>query len=283
MADRSQEKTYTLITGASMGLGKALAKECASRGRNLILVALPNEGLGEVAETLRSAFGIAVVIFEMDLTNPEAPEKLAAEVKSGFRIDGLINNAGIGGTMPIELASLSYLNAIIMLNIRALVVLTHQLIPELKTHPRSYILNVSSLAAFSPFPYKTIYPASKSFVLSFSRGLREELSRTPISVTSLNPGLILTNADVMFRSSVHGKKTGLAALSPEAIARIAISGMLNGKAVVIPGFFSKLSRLLMQLLPDSIQMRILANIYRKECEHLVAEKEAYQFQDRMKQ
>jgi short-subunit dehydrogenase len=76
MSDRSQEKTYTLITGASMGLGKALARECASRGRNLILVALPNEGLGEVAETLRSEFGVAVVIFETDLTGPEAPESI---------------------------------------------------------------------------------------------------------------------------------------------------------------------------------------------------------------
>ncbi|NUO00275.1 MAG: SDR family NAD(P)-dependent oxidoreductase [Saprospiraceae bacterium] len=281
MSESSPEKVYTIVTGASMGLGKALAAECAARGRNLILVALPNEGLNDVADKLRSAFGVAVVCFETDLTGPEAPEKLAAEIKSRYRVNGLINNAGIGGTMPIDLAALSYLNAIIMLNIRALVVLVHQFIPELKTHAQSHILNVSSLAAFSPFPYKTIYPASKSFVLSFSRGLREELRSTPISVTSLNPGLILTNADVMFRSSVHGKKTGMAALSPEAIARIAISGMLAGKAVVIPGFFSKLSRLLMQLLPGSIQMRILANIYRKECEHLLAEKEAYQFQDRM--
>ncbi len=281
MAENLQEKAYTVVTGASMGLGKALATECASRGRNLILVALPNEGLSAVAETLRAKFGVAVETFETDLTATEAPEKLATDIKARFRVNGLINNAGIGGTMPIELASLSYLNAIIMLNVRALVILTHQLIPEMKTHPKSYLLNVSSLAAFSPFPYKTVYPASKSFVLSFTRGLREELRTTSISVTSLNPGLILTNADVMFRSSVHGQKTGMAALSPEAIARIAISGMLRGKAVVIPGFFSRLSRLLMQLLPDSIQMRILANIYRKECEHLVAEKTAYQFQERM--
>lgn len=274
-------KTYTLITGASMGLGKALAQECASRGMNLILVALPNEGLPTLAETLQSKFGIEVVIFETDLTAAEAPENLAKHIKENFRVSALINNAGIGGTMFIEMASTAYLNAIIMLNIRALVMLTHQLIPELKSHPRSYILNVSSLAAFSPFPYKTIYPASKSFVLSFTRGLREELRETPISVTSLNPGLILTNPDVMFRSSVHGQKSTMAAHSPEDIARIAISGMLRGKAVIVPGIFSKFSRFLMQVLPSTIQMRILANIYRKECELLVAEKESYQYQDRM--
>ena len=144
-------KKFTLITGAGKGLGLALARECASRGRNLILIALPNENLCDTCCQLENEYDIIAHFFEIDLTNVSAMESFIQRDMHNFSIDMLINNAGTGGSKPIDTVSSEYIDNIIMLNIRALSILTHALIPELKKHEKSYVLNVGSIAAFSPF------------------------------------------------------------------------------------------------------------------------------------
>jgi short-subunit dehydrogenase len=260
----SNEKKFTLITGASAGLGKALAEECARRGMNLILVSLPEDELHLLGASLRREYGVEVHCFEMDLTQREAPLELARTVLQRFSVNMLINNAGVGGSMPLEKASAGYIDNILQLNIRALCLLTYQFVPELKKHDRSYILNISSLAAFSPIPFKTVYPASKAFVYSYSRSLRAELSHTSVQVAVLNPGPILTNADVVSRVRKHGWWGRLMTLTPEWTARMAIRNTLRGRCVIIPGIMGKMSFLLMKLAPTGLRLFILTRILSQE-------------------
>lgn len=260
----SAEKKFTLITGASAGLGKALAEECARRGMNLILVSLPEDALHALGASLQKTYGVEVHCLEMDLTQPEVPLNLARTVTQRFAVNMLINNAGVGGSMPLEKASAGYIDNMLQLNIRALCLLTHQLIPELKRHERSYVLNVSSLAAFSPIPFKTAYPASKAFVYSYSRCLRAELSRTSVQVTVLNPGPILTNPDVKKRVQKYGWLGRLSALTPEWTARMAIRSTLRGRGVIIPGIIAKMSVFLMKLVPTGIRLFILTRMLNQE-------------------
>lgn len=257
-------KNFTLITGAGKGLGLALARECASRGRNLILISLPGEGLCDVCAKLENDFDIIAHFYEIDLTDVHAIDFLVSSILVDFSIDMLINNAGTGGSKPIEQVTSAYIDNIIMLNIRALSLLTHALIPELKRHPKSYILNVGSIAAFSPFPYKTVYPASKAFVNSFSLGLKAELSKSPVKVCVVNPGPVLTNEDVIDRINRYGYLGKISAITPEKAARVCLNELFIGKGLILPGFMTKLNYLAFKLIPFSIRLYFMQRMVSRE-------------------
>ena len=166
-----EELTYALITGASMGLGKSSAIDLARRGKHLLLVAKKNERLPQLCEYIQNSFNVQAHYFETDLTNFHSLEALTTWANNNYSIDVLINNVGMGGTVKFELVNPTYVNNIIQLNIRALSFITHQLLPNLiKTKHNAYILNVSSMAAFCPMGYKSVYPASKKFIQHFSQG-----------------------------------------------------------------------------------------------------------------
>jgi uncharacterized protein len=266
-------KKFTLITGAGKGLGLALARECASRGRNLILIALPNENLCDTCCQLENEFDIIAHFFEVDLTDATAMERFIQKDLHDFSIDMLVNNAGTGGSKPIDTVSSEYIDNIIMLNIRALSILTHALIPELKKHEKSYILNVGSIAAFSPFPFKTVYPASKAFVHSFSMGLKAELSNTPVHVCVVNPGPVLTNEDVIHRINKYGYLGRMSALTPEKAASISISAMFRGHGRVLPGIMTKLNYLAFKLIPCSIRLYFMRRMVSRELKITVEREE----------
>jgi short-subunit dehydrogenase len=257
----------TLITGASSGLGREFAIECAKRNMNLILIALPGRNLKEFCDQLNRTYSVQAFAYEGDLTNKNYIHEIVKEIQECFRINFLINNAGMGGTVAFQEASVDYLDNIIQLNIRATSLLTRLLLEELKSHPQAFILNVSSMAAFSPIPYKTIYPASKAFIYSFSRGLSEELKGTSVKVVVLNPGPILTNPDVIKRIMKQGIFGKMGLLSAGTISRIAISGLLKGKRVIIPGVLNNLNHWLMRIFPESVRLRILGNVVHREIEN----------------
>lgn len=255
---------YTLITGASSGLGREMAIECASQGMNVILVALPGRNLDVLGNALEQEYGIRACYYEMDLTQKEAIHAMVEDILGRYRVNFLINNAGTGGTIPFEESSVDYLERIIQLNITAVSMLTRLLLPELKQHPRAWILNVSSMAAFSPFPYKTIYPASKAFIANFSRSLGEELKGTPVKIAVLHPGPILTNPDVMVRIIRQGANGKRGLLPGRELARQAIEGLKKGKRTIVPGMANKLNRLLMTTIPDEILVPFLSRVVQKE-------------------
>lgn len=255
---------FTLITGASTGLGKELAIECARRKMNLILVSLPGENLPELCANLSARYQIVACHYETDLTDKEKVERLAAWVISNFSVNVLINNAGAGGTRLLETTPIDYIDRLIQLNIRATSMLVRLLIPELKMHRKAYILNVSSMAAFSPLPYKTVYPASKAFVYHFTRGLKAELRNTNIKVSVVNPGPILTNPDVVARIQKQGALGRLSLIPASAIARISVAELIRGRAVIIPGYLNRINVMLMGLIPSGIKLSLSSRIIQRE-------------------
>ena len=261
---KNPDTLYTLITGASKGLGRAFAKECASRHMNLLLVALPNENLSDLCDELQQAYNIQIVYKEADFTNRKAVTEFANWARTNYSINILINNAGVGGTKLFMDASIDYLGDMIQINIRAMTFLTRVLLPELKKHPEAYILNVSSLAAFSPVPYKTIYPASKAFIHHFTRGLEAELRDTNIRVSVLNPGPIKTNSDVSKRINGQSSYVKLSIMTPDEIAQIAMKKLLKGKSVIIPGFMNRLNAFFIRLVPVSFRIFVGTQIFKRD-------------------
>lgn len=252
-----------LITGASQGLGRAFAAELAKRKTNLILVSLPNENLASLAAQLAD-FQIIVHYFETDLSLRENVESLAQNINKNFQVNILINNAGRGGTRRFETAEPNYLDGVLQLNITATVLLTRLLLPNLRQQKQAHILNVSSMAAFSPIGYKTVYPASKAFIRHWSLGLREELRGDEVSVSVVYPGPMATNTDASQRIEKQGFKGKIGLVSPEEVARIALRRMFKGKATIIPGFMNKLTRLLMALLPNWLKIPLISRAIKKE-------------------
>ncbi|MBC8436018.1 MAG: SDR family NAD(P)-dependent oxidoreductase, partial [Bacteroidetes bacterium] len=255
---------YTLITGASSGLGREMAIECAERGMNLILVALPGRNLDILCDVLEEEYGIIARYYERDLTGRDAIVKLVKDILPHYRINFLINNAGTGGTIPFEESSVEYLERIIQLNITAVSLLTRLLLPEIQKHPEALILNVSSMAAFSPFPYKTIYQASKAFVSNFSKSLAQELKETHVKVSVLHPGPIMTNHDASVRIINLGANGRRGLILARELARIGIDGVQRGKRTMIPGMGNLVNWLMMTKLPQWIVMRVLTRVMAKE-------------------
>ncbi len=259
-------KQYVVITGASLGLGKAMAHECAKRDLNLILLALPNENLISVGNELQNKYGIEVACKEVDLTNPTELEQTSDWINRNFNVRALINNAGMGGSNSFQTVNFQYIDTIIMLNIRALVHLTHKLIDNLKANSKSYILNIASMASFGPMPYKTVYPASKAFVYSFSRGLYTELKPEGITVCVAHPGGMATNKNVSTRINSHNRLIRSTILSPERTAEICVRQMLKGDSLIIPGLMNKISWLFFKTFPVWLRLIIFKKSILKEFE-----------------
>lgn len=253
---------YALVTGASRGLGKAFAVELARRKINLLLVALRNDGLPELCKDLKNRYQIRCNYFETDLTKKESIDELVQWVYGSFRINILINNAGTGGSRRFEHVETEYLENMISLNIRAVTLITHQLLPELKLHKQSYILNVASMASFSPIGYKTIYPASKVFVNYFTRSLFQELKGTGVFASVLHPGPMKTNNEVVKIINNHGIFGKIGLLTPEYVASKSIEKLFKRKPFMIIGWMNQLSWLFMKIMPVRLCLPVITSKYK---------------------
>jgi len=181
--------SYTVITGASAGIGSEFAKQLAQAGQDLILVARRKEKLEELAQTLEAQYGIDVKYFAIDLAEPTGSEILATEISiDNLAINGLINNAGFGNRGNFADLPLQRQMQMIQLNVSTLVELTHRLVPNMREQKKPFIFNVASIAAFQAGPNMAIYYATKAFVLSFSEAIHEELRHQGIAVSALCPG-----------------------------------------------------------------------------------------------
>jgi uncharacterized protein len=253
----SGKASYALITGGSQGLGRAFAEECAARGKSLILVALPGSGLDEVGRSIAESWGVSVDWLEADLTAPDTVDRLLGLIRSkGASLDLLVNNAGIGTPALFMQRPLEYQEEMVRLNILAMMRLTRRVLEEPDRSPNLRILNVASLSAFFPMPYLPVYSATKSFVLSFSLALREEMSGS-VGVSVLCPNAIRTCRAVNDYIDKLGLASRMACLTPERIARIALDGSERGRAVIIPGFLNRFLPALGDLLPLSVSMHTI--------------------------
>ncbi len=254
---------YALITGASKGIGRSIAFNLAKKGYNLLLVARSEAELKELSETIAEQQQVKVRYLAIDLSLPEASQKLAEwSVLQSKELNILINNAGYGLFGDFEALPLTEQLNMIRLNLDAVISVTHLLIPFLRKQAQSYILNVASTASYQAMPGLAIYAASKSFILSFSRALNFELKSSSISVSCVSPG----PTDTGFAS-----RAGLDAfadlaekfnMNPDEVAFIAIEGMFNKKLEIVAGFLNKLSAFGARHLPKSLIERISARLYK---------------------
>ncbi|UHO39919.1 SDR family NAD(P)-dependent oxidoreductase [Chryseobacterium capnotolerans] len=257
------KESYAVVTGASQGLGKSFAENLARKNINLILVSLPDQNLQEVALKLKEEYHIKVHCYEVDLSINENVMKLTEWLNSSFNIHILINNAGLGGTKKFTEATSDYINTILQVNVTATSLMTHQLLPNLLKQPKAYILNVSSMAAFSPIGFKTVYPASKSFIHSFSRGLHEELKDTNVFVSVVNPGAMKTNTDVCKRIEKQGFWGRLTLLNPDKVAARSIQRLFKKDSVIM---VNPISWLVMKILPIWIKLPLMTQAIKREIE-----------------
>jgi len=261
----NKETNFTLITGAGSGIGKAIAWYCGSINMNLLLVSLPGENLEGVAGDISKKHGVKTDFLETDLAQIKGPESVFNWVKEkNYAVNILVNNAGVAGTSVFEKSEYDYNDLRIMVNIRALVLLTRYFLPELKKHDRAYILNIGTLSAFFSIPYKAVYSASKAFVVSFSRALRYELKGSAVSVSVVCPNGVRTNAGTDARIKAHGIKGRITAIPVEDLAKNSIDNMLKGKFLYIPLRINRFLMVLQKFIPLSLQQRILTNEFNKE-------------------
>lgn len=257
------QTTFTLITGASQGIGKALAENCAARSQNVLLVALPEPMLAEATHALKKQYPQQQFdCLGIDLTDKNASQEVLGWCnKNNYGIDTLMNNAGLGNSGPFMSRDSAFYYTQMQLNMVSVVILTHLFIPLLEQHPKAHILNVASMAAYYDIPFKGIYSASKRFIYSFSRSLRKELEDSNINVTVLCPAMVSTNADVLLRNKEMGLASQLTQQSPEAVADYTLTRMLKGKAVVIPGVFPKIYKVFGGIVPYPMKLRLLARAF----------------------
>jgi uncharacterized protein len=265
---RTQIRKTALITGASTGLGKFLALECAKRDFNLILVALVDTGLDAVKSILIDTYHVKVHIIETDLSVESNIRSIKSYcVDNNIKIDFLINNAGLGFEAKFSTLTFDFCSKLLDVNIKATVLLTKLFLNDLKQQ-KGFLLNVSSLASFAPIPYKSIYAASKSFIRSFGTALRSELVDTGIKITTLCPGPISTNDIMRQRIQSHGTISRIAAFESSEIAILAIRKSLDKGVTIVPGIINKFNMLLMRTFPEKIQQFLLRTFYSTSMEQI---------------
>lgn len=254
---------WVLVTGGSHGIGRALSLECIRRGLAVAIVALPNEDLRHMEEELAGISGAAYLTFGINLVSDGASLKILDWLSNaGISPKYLINNAGFGRGGLFENTPWPEYRTMMQLNNQVMVELTYVLLPVLK-RTRGGVLNMSSVEATLPLPYKTVYTGTKAFVYNYSLALREEFRYYGISVSVLCPGPVITNEDGLKRVKAMGTLAKIAVTMPEDLAPEAISGMLKGKAVIRPGFLVKFMAFLGKLFPRAIKLRILEKLFSK--------------------
>ena len=251
---------YAVVTGASRGLGRAFAEELAQRGIPTILIS-SNPSIADLCEQLRQTYRIECEYVVANLTCREEVLAAAETISAKYEVFLLVNNAGLGGSQAFEKTDVEYIDKIIRLNVSATSLLTRALMPNLLGQDRSYVLNVSSMAAHTPIGYKMVYPASKAFINAFSFGLRAEFKNRGLSVSVVCPGAMATSEGIRKRIEKQGFFGRLTLVSPEKVARKSITQTFRGKREIVVNpvgyFFSK-------LVPNCIKTPILTQIVRRE-------------------
>lgn len=252
MANKRLSGKRALVTGASSGIGVALARELAALGASLVITARREDRLAALAEELRRDHGVEVDVEAADLADSAAPEKLhAATEGAGKSVDILVNNAGLGAYTQFNDSPWKRHATVIGVNITALTELCRLFAPNMVTRGHGYIMNVGSMAAWLPMPGFAVYAASKVYVRNFSEALDYELSGKGVRVIVVNPGGTAT--EFMEAADQQIKKTGeWTLMSSERCARIAVRKMLAGRRSVITGIFNTVGMFLLRFLPRRV-------------------------------
>ncbi len=242
-------KTTALVTGASNGIGKAIAEKFAQEGYDLVIVARNLPQLQNLARDWQQQYKVKVTAIAADLSVAGGAQEVYAQVKqANLRISHLVNNAGYGLFGLFAESDLADEVAMLQLNMLSLTVLTKLFLPDVLSQ-RGRIMNLASTAAFQPGPYMAAYFASKAYVLSFSEALAEELSDQGVSVTAFCPGPTTSGFQDKAAMQNSGFVKGKTLPSAEEIGVLGYQAMMAGKRVYIPGVMNWLGAQAMRFCP----------------------------------
>jgi short-subunit dehydrogenase len=250
-----------LVSGASSGIGLALARSLARRGAHLVITARSEDKLNELAAELQK-LGVSVHVFASDLSQKGAAAHLFEQVeKAGLQIDLLINNAGFGQWGDFLDVSRETYEEMLQLNINALTELCHLFIPAMLKRGEGGIINVGSTASFIPVPFAAVYSATKAYVLMFTEALQGEYAERGISCMTLCPGGTASNFATVANPGQKLKTSGFKD-SPESVAETGLEAFISGKLYVITGA-NKIVGILPRLLSRKQTLKIVTNTWKK--------------------
>lgn len=249
-----------LVTGASGGLGRAMAVECARRGYDLLLTDMAEAALLQIRQGVSRRFGVRVFTKACDLTNDDELDSLFAFIdEEGIALDMLLNIAGIdyeGGFLTQPSVNIA---RIVQVNIEATLKVTHAALTSRRKDASFTIINVSSLASQYPIPLKATYAASKRFLLDFSIALAQELNSEKVNVMALCPGGLPTTREALLGIAAQGLWGELTTNDIGEVARKSISLALKGRRVYIPGCVNGILRFLGRMVPNALVAKLLYN------------------------
>src|SRR5690242_12523589 len=250
---------WALVTGASAGIGKALAVELALGGTNLVLTARRQERLEELAQKLAAECKIQTKVFAADLTHADAPEKIFEFTKEhGIAVELLINNAGFGAYGEFHTIESRRLADMVQVNCGAVVQLTRLFLPEMVARRHGDVLIVASTASFQSVPYISTYAATKAFDLLFAEGLAEEMKPYGIRVCALCPG----TTDSEFHAVAGQEQFMRRGESAQKVARTGLKALATGKSYVISGLGNYLGAHGERLVPRRFVTRTAARMFK---------------------
>ncbi len=257
-------KKFTLITGASSGIGEAFARRLAADGHNLILVARSEKKLYEICDELMSLHEILAHYIALDLNEYQADQCLFEETeKHGMEVDFLINNAGFGSMGEFSRLGLERELEMVNLNVSIPVALTHRYLQKMRERKSGTIINVASTASFQPIPFMATYAATKAFVRSFSEAIAEENRPFNITVSALCPGPTETN----FFDAANAEAFKLKGMqTAEEVVETALSGAKSGKAVVVSGWTNYVGSIFGTFAPNALITRVIGGALRSKVE-----------------
>jgi uncharacterized protein len=248
----SDQKKYALVTGATSGIGKEIARLLAKDQYNLIIVSRNQDELNNTANELKLESGVVVKTLAKDLFNRDAVFEVYNEVKAqGFEIDVLVNDAAQGQYGLFIDNDINRELDIIQLNIGAVIILTKLFLKDMVARGSGKILNVASIAGKVPGPYQAVYHGTKAFVHSFSESIRSELKDTGVTITSLLPGPTAT--DFFNKAEMQDSKILQQDLSdPADVAKDGYEALMAGTDMVVSGFKNKLQVAMSNITPDNM-------------------------------
>ena len=258
--------SYALIAGGSKGIGYAIAEALARRHYNLVLIARHLDSLQSAKQKLESAYGVHVELLVNDLSREESANEIAQWcIKKDIPLKMLCNVAGSGGERDYPNLSPDELRYMVRLNVESCMALTLRLLPLLEKNAPSYVLNVASLAGLAPIPSKNAYSATKSAVIFFSYSLHYQLMEKNISVSCLAPGPVFTKPSIIRDTKKNLGWFGMKmAVKPEKVGEIAIRKTLQHELLIVPGTLSKLSSVVIRLMPRKWMTSIYNNTGKKK-------------------